>query len=99
MGRRGSCGAVGPPASGQRAPAIADHGPLTEAGLTQCGWGLASGNVAGLRVCWVRPHSSPFLDLRCWWASGAPRSCEHRTPTGYGWAPCRGLGTGSEGPL
>ena len=25
-GRRGSCGAVGPPASGQRATAIADHG-------------------------------------------------------------------------
>ena len=47
-GRRGSCGTVGPPASGQRAMAIADHGPLTEAGWTLCGWGLASGNVAGL---------------------------------------------------
>ena len=47
-GRRGSCGTVGPPASGQRATAVADHGPLTEVGWTRCGWGLASGNVAGL---------------------------------------------------
>ena len=33
-GRRGSCSAEGPPASGQRALAIADRGPLTEAGRT-----------------------------------------------------------------
>ena len=31
-GGRGLCGAVGHPASGQRATAIVDHGPLTEAG-------------------------------------------------------------------
>ena len=30
-GRRGSCGVVGATASGQRATAIADHGPLTDA--------------------------------------------------------------------
>ena len=60
----GSFGAVGPKASGQRATAIADHGPLTEAGWTRCGWGLLSGSVAGLRACWVRPRSSPFLALK-----------------------------------
>ena len=36
-GRRGSCGTVGPRASGQRATAIAYHGPLTEVGRTPCG--------------------------------------------------------------
>ena len=62
--RRGSCGLVGPPASGQRATAIADHGPLTEAEWTRCGWGLLSGSVVGLRACWVRPRSSPFPALK-----------------------------------
>ena len=33
-GRHGSRGAAGPLLSGQQAPAIADHGPLTEARLT-----------------------------------------------------------------
>ena len=40
-GRRGSCGTVGLPASGLRATAIADHGPLLRRGRRHAAcWGL-----------------------------------------------------------
>ena len=61
-GRHISCGAVGPPASGQQVPAIAD---APEAGWKRCGSGFTSGSVAGLRACWVCPRSSPFPALKC----------------------------------
>ena len=64
-GRRGWRGMAQPPISGQRAMAIANHGPLTEAGRTPCGWWvLLSGSVAGLRARRVRPSSSPFPGLQ-----------------------------------
>ena len=91
----GSNGAVWPPASGQRATAIADHWPLTEARRTRCcWWGLLSGSVAGLRARRVRPRTSPFPALQLVGppASGASRFRDDGTPTGRGQAPCRGLG-------
>ena len=99
-GRRGSCGALGPPANGQRATAIEDHGPLTEAGWTRCGWGFLCGSVWGCERAGstpALPRSQPKSVRARWWASGASRSRDNGTPTGRGRAPCRGLGTGSGG--
>ena len=42
-----------------------DHRPLTEAGRRPCGLlGALERSMAGLRACWVRPRSSPFLALQ-----------------------------------
>ena len=74
-----------------------DRGPLTEVGWTRCGWGLASGSVAGLQACWVCPCSSTSqaikrrvrtggrLAPRCPVMTEPPRAAGGRRDEG--WAP------------
>ena len=84
-----------PLVSGQRVPAIADHGPLTEAAVNAMHLGVRErehGGVArGLDMSPLFPVPGPKTCVRLvgvWCLS----SCKHRTSTGRGPALCQGLG-------
>ena len=68
-GRRILAGVAGPPVSGQRVPATADHGPLTEVAVNAMQLGVREreqGGVACAGSAPALPRSQPTSVLERW---------------------------------